>query len=133
MRSRHKNIEVLLIEDDPGDVELTRKAFETSKLMINLNVINNGEKAIAYLHQEGEYHNAVRPNLILLDLNLPGMNGREILSTIKNNSRLCAIPVVVLSNSDAEQDVLNSYKLGANCYINKLINFKEFIKNIIFI
>ena len=69
----------------------------------------------------------------MLDLNLPGMNGREILSTIKNNSRLCAIPVVVLSNSDAEQDVLNSYKLGANCYINKPINFKEFIKNINFI
>jgi two-component system response regulator len=121
-------LQVLLVEDDPGDVELTKEALKQSKLLINLNVVNDGEEAIAYLHQEGEYADAPRPSLILLDLNLPGMNGREVLQEIKNDERLRAIPVVVLTTSDSQKDILNSYELGGNCYVTKPLGLKEFVK-----
>ncbi len=122
------SFEVLLIEDDSGDVELTEAALEKSKLKINLNVVNDGEEALAYLRQEDQYTNASTPNLILLDLNLPGLSGLEILSAIKNEQRLKSIPVVVLTTSDAQPDIKSSYELGANCYVTKPIGLKEFIK-----
>jgi two-component system response regulator len=124
----NQNIEVLLIEDDPGDIELTQAALTKSKLRINLNTVSDGEEALAYLHQEGDYSQSPKPNLILLDLNLPGLSGREILQAIKSEQQLRHIPVVVLTTSDAEQDVLKSYESGASCYVNKPIGFKEFIQ-----
>jgi two-component system response regulator len=120
--------EVLLIEDDMGDVELTEAALAKSKLKINLNVVNDGEEAIAYLRQEGQYTDAVRPNLIVLDLNLPGLSGLEILSAIKSEQHLKTIPVVILTTSDASTDILKSYELGVNCYVTKPIGLKEFVK-----
>lgn len=124
----NKPLQVLLVEDDPGDVELTKEALKRSKLLIDLNVVNDGEEAIAYLRQEGEYAEAPRPSLILLDLNLPGMNGREVLQEIKNDNRLRLIPVVVLTTSDSQKDILNSYELGGNCYITKPLGLKDFMK-----
>jgi two-component system response regulator len=118
----------LLIEDDPGDVELTETALARSKLKINLNVVNDGEEAIAYLRREGQYTDAVRPNLIVLDLNLPGLSGLEILSAIKSDQRLKSIPVVILTTSDASTDIIKSYELGVNCYVTKPIGLKEFVK-----
>jgi len=128
-----KPLQVLLVEDDPGDVELTQEALKNSKLLIELNVVNDGEEAIAYLRQEGEYAEALRPSLILLDLNLPGMNGREVLQEIKNDDRLRLIPVVVLTTSDLQKDILNSYELGGNCYITKPVSLKDFMKIVQFI
>ncbi len=122
------SFEVLLIEDDPGDVELTQAALAKSKLKINLNVVNDGEEALAYLRREGQYTDAVRPNLILLDLNLPGLSGLEVLSSIKRDQRLKLIPVVVLTTSDAETDIVESYQLGANCYVTKPLGLKDFAK-----
>ncbi len=122
-----------LVEDDPGDVELTQEALKNSKLLIELNVVNDGEEAIAYLRQEGEYAEALRPSLILLDLNLPGMNGREVLQEIKNDDRLRLIPVVVLTTSDLQKDILNSYELGGNCYLTKPVSLKDFMKIVQFI
>lgn len=120
--------EVLLIEDDMGDVELTQSALSKSKLKINLHVANDGEEALAYLRREGQYAKATRPNLILLDLNLPGFSGLEILSTIKSDNYFKSIPVVILTTSDANTDILKSYELGANCYVTKPIGLKEFVK-----
>lgn len=120
------DIEVLLIEDDPGDVELTQTTLSKSKLKINLRVVNDGEEALAYLRQEGQYADTVRPSLILLDLNLPGLSGREILQLIKTDATLGYIPIVVLTTSDADIDILESYKLGANCYVTKPIGLKGF-------
>lgn len=120
--------EVLLIEDDMGDVELTEAALAKSKLKINLNVVNDGEEALAYLHREGQYTDAIRPNLIVLDLNLPGLSGLEILSAIKSDQRLKSIPVVILTTSDASTDIFKSYELGVNCYVTKPIGLKEFVK-----
>ncbi|HEY9905840.1 MAG TPA: response regulator [Candidatus Sericytochromatia bacterium] len=128
-----KPLQVLLVEDDPGDVELTQEALKNSKLLIELNVVNDGEEAIAYLRQEGEYAEALRPSLILLDLNLPGMNGREVLQEIKNDDRLRLIPIVVLTTSDLQKDILNSYELGGNCYITKPVSLKDFMKIVQFI
>ena len=125
-----ESFDVLLIEDDIGDVELTEAALANSKLKINLNVVNDGEEALAYLRQEGQYTKAIRPNLILLDLNLPGISGLEFLSAIRGDNRFKFIPVVILSTSDANTDIFQSYELGANCYITKPIGLKEFVKTI---
>jgi CheY-like chemotaxis protein len=120
-------IEVLLIEDDPGDVLITREALVGSKLVHNLHVVDNGEQAVDYLRHEGDYQNAPRPDLILLDLNLPRLDGREVLAQIKADASLRQIPTVVLTTSNAEEDVLRSYDLHANAYVTKPVEFEAFI------
>ena len=122
------DLDVLLIEDDLGDVELTETALSRSKLRVNLHVVNDGEEALAYLRQEGQYTNASRPSLILLDLNLPGLSGLEILSAIKSDQSIKSIPVVILTTSDTNRDILKSYEIGVNCYVTKPIGLKEFVK-----
>lgn len=123
-----KVVEILLVEDDAGDIDLTKEALKESNLQVSLNVVRDGVEAIAYLRREGEYANATRPDLILLDLNLPRLNGREVLQEIKNDDKLKLIPVVVLTTSDAHEDIRSSYDLGANCYINKPLGLDEFIQ-----
>jgi CheY-like chemotaxis protein len=120
-------IEVLLVEDDPGDVLMTREAFEEHKVRNRLHVVNDGVDALAYLRNEGEYADAPRPDLILLDLNLPRVDGREVLSEIKNDDSLRHIPVVVLTTSQADEDILRSYQLHANAYVAKPVDFENFI------
>ena len=120
-------IEVLLVEDDPGDVLMTQEAFEEHKVRNNLAVVNDGTDAIAYLRREGQYADAPRPDLVLLDLNLPRRDGREVLAEIKNDPNLCDIPVVVLTTSQADEDILRSYKLHANAYVTKRVDFERFI------
>lgn len=121
-------IEVLLVEDDQGDILLTREAFELNKVKNRLNVVNDGEQAMAYLRREGEYIEASRPDLILLDLNLPRMDGLEVLREIKADPRILSIPVVVLTTSEAEEDILRSYDLHANAYVSKPVDFEQFIR-----
>lgn len=122
-----KPIHILLVEDNPGDADLAREALEESKLNNALHVVDDGEKAMAFLHQEGVYANAPRPDLILLDLNLPKKDGREVLAEIKEDDDLKRIPVVILTTSQAEEDVLRTYDLHANCYITKPIDLNQFI------
>jgi two-component system, chemotaxis family, response regulator Rcp1 len=126
-------IEVLLVEDSPGDVRLTREAFKDAKVLINLHVALDGAEAMTFLKREGQYANAPRPDLILLDLNLPKKDGREVLEEIKQSLTLKSIPVVILTTSASEADVLRSYELHANCYITKpvgLDGFLEVVKSI---
>jgi CheY-like chemotaxis protein len=120
-------VELLLVEDDPGDVVMTREALSESKLLNNLNVVSNGEEAVAYLRTEGEFSSATRPDLILLDLNLPRLSGREVLEIVKSDPDLRRIPVVVLTTSEAEEDVLRSYDLHANAYVTKPVGFETFV------
>jgi CheY-like chemotaxis protein len=120
-------IEVLLVEDDPGDVLLTREAFEHQKVHNRLHVVNNGEDAINFVRQQGAFTDAPVPDLVLLDLNLPGMHGREVLAAIKEDPALRMIPVVVLTTSEAEEDVLRSYLLHANAYVTKPVDFERFM------
>ncbi|MEV3983205.1 response regulator [Nonomuraea sp. NPDC049758] len=121
-------IDVLLVEDDQGDILLTREAFDLNKVRNRLNVVNDGEQAMAYLRQEGAYAGAPRPDLILLDLNLPRMNGLEVLSEVKADAALRTIPVVILTTSEAEEDILHSYRLHANAYVAKPVDFEQFIR-----
>ena len=120
-------IEVLLVEDDPGDVLMTREAFAEHKLGNRLTVVTDGAEALAYLRRVGEFANAPRPDLILLDLNLPRRDGREVLAEIKKDDDLRQIPVVVLTTSQAEEDILRSYQLHANAYVTKPVDFDAFI------
>lgn len=120
-------IEVLLVEDDPGDVLMTREAFEEYKMRNTLHVVSDGVEALAYLRKEGEFADVNTPDLILLDLNLPRRDGREVLREIKNDPELCRVPVVVLTTSQAEEDVLRSYQLHANAYVAKPVDFERFI------
>ena len=120
-------IEVLLVEDDPGDVLMTKEAFNEHKVRNRLNVVSDGAEALAYLRREGPYADAVRPDLVLLDLNLPRRDGREVLAEIKNDETLHQIPVVVLTTSEAEEDILCSYQLHANAYVTKPVDFDRFI------
>ena len=120
-------IEVLLVEDDPGDVLMTREAFEQHKLRNTLHVVSDGVEALSFLRQEGEYANVPRPDLVLLDLNLPRKDGREVLAEIKADPQLRRTPVVVLTTSEAEEDVLRSYDLHANAYVAKPVDFDRFI------
>ena len=120
-------IEVLLVEDDPGDVMMTQEAFAEHKVRNQLRVVNDGVDALAYLRREAPYENAVRPDLILLDLNLPRRDGRQVLAEIKGDADLCRIPVVVLTTSAAEEDILRSYQLHANAYVTKPVDFERFI------
>ena len=121
-------IEILLVDDDPGDVTLTRKAMEKAKIRINLKVSANGQDALAYLHRKPPYTESVRPDLILLDLNMPRMNGTEVLEQIRADAGLKTIPVVVLTTSNAKEDIAKSYELGANCFITKPVGLAEFAK-----
>ena len=120
-------IEVLLVEDDPGDVLMTQEAFRDYKIANNLNVVTNGEDAISYLRKEGAFANAIAPDLVLLDLNLPRRDGREVLREVKSDANLRRIPIVVLTTSDAEDDVLRSYELHANAYVRKPVDFEQFV------
>lgn len=120
-------IEVLLVEDDPGDVLLTTEAFEHNKVQNFLHVVEDGEKAMAFLRREGEYADKPRPDLVLLDLNLPRKDGREVLSEIKDDEELRSIPVVVLTTSEADEDILRSYRLHANAYVTKPVDFERFV------
>ena len=124
--SEARVINVLLVEDDPGDVLMTREAFE-EYLHNRLDVVSDGSEALAYLRREGEYADAMRPDLILLDLNLPRRDGREVLEEIKKDDDLGRIPVVVLTTSAADEDILRSYQLHANAYVTKPVDFERFI------
>ena len=121
-------IDVLLVEDDPGDVLLIREAFEDNKVHNRLHVVPDGVEALTFLRQEGEHADAPRPDLVLLDLNLPRKDGREVLAEVKGDESLQHIPVVVLTTSKAEEDVLRSYKLHANAYVTKPVDFDRFIE-----
>lgn len=120
-------VEILLVEDNPGDVRLTREALKEGKIRNHLHVAFDGVEAVAFLRQEGPYRDAPRPDIILLDLNLPRKNGREVLEEIKADPELRRIPVVVLTTSEAEQDVVRAYTLNANCYICKPVDLDQFI------
>lgn len=121
-------IEVLLVEDDPGDTLMIKEAFEDNKVRNRLSCVTDGVQALEFLHREGEHADAPRPDLILLDLNLPRKDGREVLAEIKGDDELGTIPVVILTTSQAEEDVLRSYKLHANAYVTKPVDFERFIE-----
>ncbi|RCJ19700.1 response regulator [Nostoc minutum NIES-26] len=121
-------IEVLLVEDNPGDAQLTRIALEDSKISVNLNVVEDGVEAMAFLRKQEKYAKVPHPDIVLLDLNLPRKDGREVLAEIKTDVSLKRIPVVVLTTSQAEEDILKAYNLAANCYITKPVDFDQFVK-----
>ncbi|MGI5130096.1 response regulator [Pseudonocardia sp. CA-107938] len=127
MTSPPEHVHVLLVEDDPGDVLMTKEAFEHHKIRNPLHVVSDGAEALRFLRKEGEYADAPRPGLILLDLNLPRVNGREVLAEVKSDSALRSIPVVVLTTSAAEEDILRSYDLHANAYVTKPVDFSSFM------
>lgn len=120
-------IEILLVEDNPGDVRLTQEALKEAKVHNRLSVVPDGHEAMAFLHREGKYANAPRPGLILLDLNLPRMDGRDVLAEIKRDPDLRRIPVVILTTSHAEEDIVRSYDLHANCYVTKPLDLEQFL------
>jgi CheY-like chemotaxis protein len=120
-------IQLLLVEDDPGDVVMTQEALEGSKLLHSLHTVSNGEEALAYLRQEQPFESEDRPDLILLDLNLPRLDGHEVLSIVKSDPDLRRIPIVVLTTSEAEEDILRSYDLHANAYVTKPVGFESFM------
>lgn len=124
---RCRPVEILLVEDNPGDARLTQEALREGKFCNNLHHVRDGVEAMAYLHGQGPYCGATRPDLILLDLNLPRKDGREVLSEIRQDGALEFIPVVVLTSSEAEQDILKSYQLRANCYITKPVDLEKFL------
>ena len=126
-------IEILLVEDNPGDVRLTVEVFEEAKIQNNVHVVCDGEEALAFLHREGEYASKPRPELILLDLNMPKKDGREVLAEIKSDDSLKCIPVVILTTSEEERDILKAYELHANCYITKPADLHQFIKVVAYI
>lgn len=126
MVKKTRPISVLLVEDNPGDVRLTKEAFKEGKIAVSLSVVMDGVEATKYLNKEGEFADVPTPDLILLDLNLPKKDGREVLQDIKTNPNLKRIPVVILTTSNAEQDIMHSYDLHANCYINKPVDFDKF-------
>lgn len=127
MNSPVKPIEVLLVEDDPGDELMTREAFQDNKIRNTLHVARDGEEALDFLYRRGAHGGAPRPDLILLDLNLPKYDGRQVLEQIKRDPELALIPVVVLTTSSAEEDILRSYKLHANAYVTKPVDLDQFI------
>ncbi len=121
-------IQILMVEDNPDDIELTMEALKDAKVGNILNVVKDGEEALAYLRGEGRFQGSSRPDLILLDLNMPKKDGREVLKEIKSHPSLKRIPVVILTTSQAEEDILNTYDLHANCYITKPVDFSQFLK-----
>lgn len=126
--SETKPIEILLVEDSPSDAALTMEALAAGKIANNLNCVEDGVEAMNYLRRKGRYAKAARPDLIMLDLNLPKKDGREVLEEMKTDPDLKIIPVIVLTTSRADQDILRSYQLNANCYITKPVDFKHFIE-----
>lgn len=123
-----RSIDILLVEDNPGDARLAKEALNESKIKNRLHFVGDGEEASDFLFRKGKYEDAPRPDLILLDLNLPKKDGRELLSEIKNDPHLKRIPVVILTTSKAEEDILKTYNLHANCYITKPLDLDQFIK-----
>jgi CheY-like chemotaxis protein len=119
--------EVLLVEDSPGDVRLTREALKEGKVRNNLSVVNDGVEALEFLRRQGKYAEAPRPDIVLLDLNMPRKDGREVLAEMKSDESLKRIPVVILTTSEAEQDILKTYDLHANCYLTKPVDLEQFI------
>lgn len=124
----YRPIEILLVEDNPADVRITTEAMKDSKIKNNLNIVNDGVEALNFLRKTGKYADAPKPDLILLDLNLPKKDGRAVLKEIKEDQNLKRIPVVILTISKAEEDILKTYNLHANCYITKPVNLEQFIK-----
>jgi CheY-like chemotaxis protein len=124
---RESTIVLLLVEDDPGDVMMTREALDEAKVLHDLHVVDNGEAAIAFLRQEAPYAEAPRPDLIFLDLNLPRMDGREVLAIVKSDESLRRIPLVVLTTSDSQDDIARSYDLHANAYVTKPVGLESFL------
>ena len=122
-----KQVDILLVEDNPGDVRLTQEALKEARVINELSVVSNGEEAMSFLHRSGSYSTAPRPDMILLDLNLPRMDGREVLAEIKADPNLKRIPVVVLTTSSAEKDIVTTYNLHANCYITKPVDLDQFL------
>jgi len=123
-----KSVEILLVEDNSGDIRLTKEAMKDAKIINNLNVVEDGVEALAYLRKEGKFKGVKRPDLILLDINLPKKNGREVLAEIKQDIYLKQIPVVILTISNAEEDIIKTYELHANCYITKPVDIEQFTK-----
>ncbi len=123
-----KPIEILLVEDNPGDVDLTREAMKNNKMHVTMHVVGDGVEAMVFLRRTGKYANAPRPDLVLLDLNLPKKDGKEVLAEIKADQDLKRIPVVILTNSEDEEDILKSYNLHVNCHITKPIDLSQFVK-----
>lgn len=121
-------IEILLVEDNPGDVDLTREALIGAKVRNNLHVADDGAEALDFLFRRGTHSTAIRPDIILLDLNLPKKDGREVLAEIKRDPSLADIPVVILTTSEADEDILRAYQLHANCYISKPVDFTQFLR-----
>lgn len=127
-RGEWKPVEILLVEDNPGDVELTREALYEAKVANRLHVVSDGTDAVDFLFRRGVFADAPRPDIVLLDLNLPRKDGRQVLAEIKADADLAKIPVVVLTTSQAEEDVLRAYQLHANCYIPKPVDFNQFLR-----
>ena len=128
LQARHwQPIEILLVEDNPGDVELTREALDAAKVRNRLHVVDNGADAVEFLFRRGKFEDVPRPDIILLDLNLPKKDGRQVLSEIKAEPSLSQIPILVLTTSQAEEDILHAYQLHANCYVTKPVDFKQFL------
>ena len=126
MQKLTRPVDILLVEDNPGDVRLTQEAFRESRMPVKLSVVMDGEDALNYLYRRPPYENTTRPDIILLDLNIPKKDGREVLSEIKNDLSLKYVPVVVLTTSNAEQDIVRTYNLNVNAYINKPVDFDKF-------
>ena len=127
-KDQGRPIEILLVEDSPSDTELTLEALRDFRVRNNVNVVEDGVLALDFLNRRGPYTESPRPDLIMLDLNLPRKDGREVLAVIKSDERFRSIPVVVLTTSRADQDILRAYQLNANCYINKPVDFNQFLK-----
>jgi two-component system, chemotaxis family, response regulator Rcp1 len=128
MSDIHELVQILLVEDNPGDVRLTREALKEAKFRNTVTVVGDGVEALAYLHRQGKYSAATRPHMIMLDLNMPRMDGREVLEAIKKDPDLRRIPVVVLTSSEAESDIARAYELHANCYVTKPVDIDHFLQ-----
>jgi len=127
-KSTPQPIRILMVEDDPADVRLTREALKNKKVHTTMETVPDGMEALAYLRKEGAYADKARPDMILLDLNMPRMDGREVLAELQKDPKLRSIPVIVLTTSEGEEDILSAYAMNANCYITKPVDWKQFIR-----